>query len=161
MPGPLVRIETPGTDCMREARSVNPRFRISAPETAVRLMGVVSMVDSRFSAVTTISSSCPASERDCWAIATSASIPPKTDTQPKAAMDLNLLFMKTPLSPAPPAVPPSIYEVDAMLDGRSISRIPGLYWDRLHWVHISQADGHTSAPSTCPPIRQGLARRRP
>jgi hypothetical protein len=90
MPGPLVRIETPGTDWTREARSVNPRFRISAPETAVKLMGVVSTVVSRFSAVTMISSSCPVSERDCWANATSASIPPTTDTQPRAAMDLNL-----------------------------------------------------------------------
>jgi hypothetical protein len=58
-------METPGTDSIREARFVNPLFRISAPETAVRLMGVVSMVVSRFSAVTTISSSCPVSERDC------------------------------------------------------------------------------------------------
>jgi hypothetical protein len=54
-----VRIETPGTDWTREARSVNPRFQISAPETAVRLMGVVSMVVSRFSAVTTISAARP------------------------------------------------------------------------------------------------------
>ena len=96
MPGPLVRIETPGTDSMSEAKSVNPRFRISAPETAVRLMGVVSMLVSRFSAVTTISSSCPVSEWDCWAIAMSVSIPPKTDTQPKAAIDLYLLFMRLP-----------------------------------------------------------------
>ena len=83
-------METPGTDSIREARFVNPLFRISAPETAVRLMGVVSIVVSRFSAVTTISSSCHVSERDCWATARSASIAPKTDMQPKAAMDLNL-----------------------------------------------------------------------
>src|ERR1700723_1290374 len=104
MPGPLVRIDTPGTDCMREARSVIPRFRISAPETAVRLMGVLSAVISRFSAVTTISSSCPESVWDCWAIATSANIPPKNNRQPKAAMDLYFSFMNPPRARLPRAL---------------------------------------------------------
>jgi hypothetical protein len=102
IPGPLVRIDTPGTVCMRDARSVNPRLTMSAPETAVMLIEVVSIVVSRFEAVTTMSSSCPESEADCWAIADSASTP-KTDTQPKAAINLNLLIMRLPICRSPPA----------------------------------------------------------
>ena len=62
MPGPLVRTDTPGTDCIRLLRSVTPRSCMSAPDTAVKLIAVFCTVLSRFSAVTTISSSCPESE---------------------------------------------------------------------------------------------------
>jgi hypothetical protein len=54
---------------------------MSAPETAVRLIGVVCTVLSRFSAVTVISSSCEESERDYWAITIWGSIPPESDKQ--------------------------------------------------------------------------------
>src|SRR5579864_2544821 len=58
---------------------------MSAPVTAVRLMGVVCTVDSRFSAVTTTSSSCKESDRGCCASADSASRAVESGTQPKTA----------------------------------------------------------------------------
>jgi hypothetical protein len=91
IPGPLVRIDTPGTVCMRDARSVKPRLTISSPETAVMLMEVVSMVDSRFSAVTMISSSCPAwDDCCCCAAADPAHRPATAGIHTKQAIPLNL-----------------------------------------------------------------------
>ena len=60
-----MRIDTPGTDCTRSPRLVSPRSWMSWPEMAVRLIGVLCTVLSRFSAVTMISSSCDESECDC------------------------------------------------------------------------------------------------
>ena len=47
--------DTPGTSWATEVRSVRPRACRSAPLSTVRLIGVFCTVDSRFSAVTTIS----------------------------------------------------------------------------------------------------------
>jgi hypothetical protein len=58
-PGPLVFMETPGVSSAIERKSDSPRDKSSASEMAVMLMGVFCTVDSRFSAVTTISSSAP------------------------------------------------------------------------------------------------------
>ena len=50
-------MDTPGTDCTTELMSVMPRSARSCPLIAVMLIGVVLTVDSRFCAVTVISSS--------------------------------------------------------------------------------------------------------
>ena len=56
-PGPLLLMETPGTDCTTELMSVMPRSPRSRPVSAVMLIGVSCTVDTRFCAVTTISCS--------------------------------------------------------------------------------------------------------
>src|SRR5882672_4476013 len=90
MPGPLVRSDTPGTDCNRELKSVRPRSWMSAPETAVRLIGVVCTVDSRFSAVTTTSSSCDESDWACCCASADGAHPRSDDVEQHSATQVNL-----------------------------------------------------------------------
>ncbi len=86
---------------MRDARSVNPRSVMSAPETAVMLMAVVSIVASRFAAVTTISSSCPLSDGDCCAPALPANMSVIVIEQLDTSSPLRLLERIFPFSLLP------------------------------------------------------------
>ena len=65
-PGPLERIDTPGTVCIRSVRSGMPRSWMSSPEIAVMLIAVCCTVEARLVAVTMTSSSRSIDSTRAW-----------------------------------------------------------------------------------------------